>query len=166
MLITPSFGTPDICDTFPGLATSCSTQFHQYGGRKIFEGRISTVRCFQDNGLLRPILSQPGEGRVLVIDGGGSLDRALVGDVTVGMAADNGWAGLVINGAVRDVRVLAGLATGVKALGVNAQRAGNAGVGERDVPVTFGTLTFVPGAWIFSDDDGLTCLDELPEGTA
>jgi regulator of ribonuclease activity A len=162
-LLTDSFGTAEAADRWPLLAESCATQFRDFGGRTTFEGRITTVRCLEDNGMLRPILSEPGVGRVLVVDGGGSLRRTLVGDVTVGMAAANGWAGLIVNGAVRDVPALRNLDIGVKALGVNPVRAVNTGKGERDVPVVIGGLTIVPGAWLAADADGVLAFPERPD---
>lgn len=132
---------------------TCS--FRQYGGRSAFAGAVATVRCHEDNALLKSILSEPGEGRVLVVDGGGSLHAALIGDVIAGLALANGWAGVVVNGAVRDVAALRELDLGVKALGSNPRKGGKQGTGERDVPVTFGGATFRPGAELFSDDDGI-----------
>ncbi|MEV5504497.1 ribonuclease E activity regulator RraA [Nonomuraea fuscirosea] len=104
---------------------------------------------------LRSALEQPGEGRVLVVDGGGSLHTALMGDVIAGLAVTNGWAGVIINGAVRDVAALRELDLGIKALGSNPRKSAKTGAGERDVPVIFGGATFHPGAELFSDDDGI-----------
>jgi len=125
------------------------------GTARPFSGRIVTVRCFQDNALVRSVLAEPGEGRVLVVDGGGSLHTALMGDVIATMAVENGWSGVVINGAVRDVAALRRLDLGIKALGSNPRKSAKTGAGERDVPVTFGGVTFHPGAELFSDDDGI-----------
>jgi regulator of ribonuclease activity A len=161
-LLTDSFGTADAADRWPLLAESCATQFRDFGGHAAFEGVVTTVRCSEDNGMLRPILSEPGAGRVLVVDGGGSLRRTLAGDVTVGIAAANGWAGLVINGAVRDVPALRTLGIGIKALGVNPIRGVATGNGERDVPVVIGGLTIVPGAWLAADADGVLVFPERP----
>jgi RraA famliy len=147
--------TADLYDERGDELDSCDLQLRQYGGRAAFHGRIVTVRCFQDNALLKSVLSEPGEGRVLVVDGGGSLHTALMGDVIAGMAAANGWSGVVINGAVRDVAALRRLDLGVKALGSNPRTSTKTGAGERDVPVTFGGVTFHPGAELFSDDDGI-----------
>ncbi|NJP97661.1 ribonuclease E activity regulator RraA [Nonomuraea sp. FMUSA5-5] len=147
--------TADLYDEHGDRLDSCDLQLRQYGGRRAFSGTIATVRCHQDNALLKSILGEPGEGRVLVVDGGGSLHTALMGDVIAGMAAGNGWAGVVINGAVRDVTALRELDLGVKALGSNPRKSGKSGTGERDVPVSFGGVTFHPGAELFSDDDGI-----------
>ncbi len=98
-------------------------QFRQFGAHRSFAGRVRTVSCHEDNGLLRDLLRTPGDGAVLVVDGGGSLRTALVGDLIAGAAQDNGWAGLVLHGAVRDSTALAGLRLGIKALGTIPQRA-------------------------------------------
>ncbi|WP_113702295.1 ribonuclease E activity regulator RraA [Nonomuraea lactucae] len=147
--------TADLYDERGDELDSCDLQLRQYGGRRAFQGAIATVRCHQDNALVKGILSEPGAGRVLVVDGGGSLHTALMGDVIAGLAVGNGWSGVVVNGAVRDVAALAGLDLGVKALGSNPRKSAKEGAGERDVPVTFGGVTFLPGATLFSDDDGI-----------
>ncbi|MQA97033.1 MAG: ribonuclease E activity regulator RraA [Streptosporangiales bacterium] len=147
--------TADLYDERGPELDSCDLQLRQYGGRRAFEGTIVTVRCHQDNALLKSVLSEPGAGRVLVVDGGGSLRTALMGDVVAGLAAGNGWEGAVINGGVRDVVALAGIKLGIKALGSNPRRPGKDGAGERDVPVAFGGVTFRPGAHLWSDDDGI-----------
>ena len=95
---------------------------------------------------------------MLVVDGGGSLHRALMGDVIAGLAVDNGWAGVIINGAVRDVAMLATLDLGIKALGSNPRKSAKTGAGARDIPVSFGSATFVPGAEVYSDEDGIVIL--------
>jgi regulator of ribonuclease activity A len=149
--------TSDLFDASPGAAT-CETQFRQFGGVRAFSGLIATVRCLEDNVLVKQRCSEPGAGRVLVVDGGGSFRCALAGDVVAGLAAENGWAGLVINGCVRDVEAIARLPLGVKALGTNPKPSGKTGAGEIDVPVTFGGAEFVPGAMLYSDEDGLLIL--------
>lgn len=147
--------TADLYDEKGDELDSCDLQLLQFGGRGAFHGRMTTVRCHQDNALLKAVLSEPGEGRVLVVDGGGSLHTALMGDVIAGMAAANQWSGAVINGAVRDVVALREIDLGIKALGSNPRKSGKEGTGERDVPVIFGGVTFHPGAELFSDDDGI-----------
>ncbi|MFF4195699.1 ribonuclease E activity regulator RraA [Nonomuraea sp. NPDC001831] len=147
--------TADLYDERGDELDSCDLQLRQYGGRRAFHGTIATVRCHQDNALLKAVLSEPGEGRVLVVDGGGSLHAALMGDMIAGAAVAAGWAGVVIHGAVRDVTALRELDLGVKALGSNPRKSGKTGAGERDVPVTFGGVTFSPGAELFSDHDGI-----------
>lgn len=147
--------TADLVDSIGPDVRSCDVQFRQFGGRAEFAGPISTVRCFQDNALLKSVLSEPGDGGVLVIDGDGSLHTALVGDVIAELARTNGWAGLIINGAVRDSATLRGMDIGIKALGTNPRKSTKTGAGERDVEVTLGGVTFVPGEIAYSDDDGI-----------
>jgi len=152
--------TADILDEHPADALVCELTFRQFGGVVSFAGPISTVRCHEDNVLLKQRLSEPGDGRVLVIDGGGSLRVALLGDMVAGLAAANGWVGLVVHGGVRDVAVLRHLPLGIKALGTNPRPSGKTGVGEIEVPVEFGGVTFRPGAMLYSDDDGIVVLDQ------
>ncbi|MEU8148135.1 ribonuclease E activity regulator RraA [Nonomuraea sp. NPDC048901] len=147
--------TADLYDERGDELDSCDLQLSQYGGRRAFAGTVVTVRCHEDNALLKSVLGEPGEGRVLVVDGGGSLHTALMGDIIAGLAVASGWAGVVINGAVRDVAALRELDLGVKALGANPRKSGKEGTGQRDVPVAFGGVTFHPGAELFSDDDGI-----------
>lgn len=147
--------TADLVDEIGPDVRSCDMQFRQFGGLSQFAGPIVTVRCFQDNALLKSVLSDPGEGRVLVVDGGGSLHTALVGDVIAELGRSNGWAGLILNGAVRDAAVLRTLAIGIKALGTNPRKSAKSGAGERDVPVSFGGVEFRPGDLAFGDDDGI-----------
>ena len=151
--------TADLIDRYGESLQSCDLQFRQFGGRSRFAGPIRTVRCHQDNVLIRRVLSDPGEGQVLVVDGGGSLHTSLVGDLVAGLGQGNGWAGLVINGAVRDVVALGRLDIGVKALGSNPRKSAKAGAGEVDVPVSFGGVRFQPGAHLYSDEDGIVVAD-------
>lgn len=147
--------TADLVDEIGSDVRSCDVQFRQFGGRTQFAGPISTVRCFEDNALLKSVLSTPGDGGVLVIDGAGSLHAALVGDVIAELARSNGWAGLIVNGAVRDASTLRGINIGLKALGTNPRKSGKTGAGDRDVEVSLGGVTFVPGDIAYSDDDGI-----------
>lgn len=155
-MTTPA--TADLVDEHGDALQSCDTQLRQYGGHASFAGTITTVRCHEDNALVKAVLGEPGEGRVLVVDGGGSVHTALLGDLIAGSAVRGGWAGVVINGAVRDVAALRALGLGVKALGSNPRKSAKSGAGERDVAVTFGGVTFSPGAWLVSDDDGVVVL--------
>jgi regulator of ribonuclease activity A len=152
------FRTADLVDEHGAALQSCDLQLRQYGGRSRFHGSLRTVACFQDNLLVRQVLSTPGDGGVLVVDGGGSLHTALVGDVIAALARASGWAGLVVHGAVRDVAALAGLDLGIKALGSNPRRSAKTGAGEIDVPVAFGGVTFHPTARLYSDEDGIVVL--------
>ena len=158
----PAVSTADLYDEHGDehgdALESCDTQFRQFGGVTRFSGPAVTVRCHEDNALLKSVLSEPGEGRVLVVDGGGSLHCALMGDIIAGLAVTNGWAGAVIHGVVRDVAVLRTLELGIKALGSNPRKSTKTGAGERDVIVSFGGATFAPGSLVFSDDDGVVVL--------
>lgn len=153
------FATADLIDDFDAELQSCETQFRQYGGRETFSGQITTIRCFRDNALVKKTLNTPGEGRVLVVDGGASLASALCGDLIAKAAVDNGWSGIVINGAVRDTVTLGTLPIGLKALGSNPRKSSKDGTGEVDVTVTIGGARFKPGAWLFSDQDGIVLAD-------
>jgi regulator of ribonuclease activity A len=150
-----NFATADLVDAHSDAVKSCEAQFRQYGGRVRFHGPIRTVKSTGDNALLKQTLSTPGDGGVLVVDGGGSLSSALVGDIIAGMGQKNGWAGLVIWGAVRDTIALGGLDIGIKALGSNPWRSSKNGTGQVDVPVSFGGVEFRPGNWLYSDEDGI-----------
>ncbi|NUS42103.1 MAG: ribonuclease E activity regulator RraA [Mycobacteriaceae bacterium] len=147
--------TADLADEIGPQIRSCDTQFRQFGGRAAFAGRITTIRCHQDNLLVKQALGEPGRGAVLVVDGGGSIHTALVGDVIAGRGVDNGWAGVIVNGAVRDSAILRTLDIGVKALGTNPRKSTQTGSGERDVPVEIGGVVFTPGEMVYSDDDGV-----------
>lgn len=147
--------TADLVDDIGPDVRSCDLQLRQFGGRPEFAGPITTVKCFEDNALLKSVLSEPGNGGVLVIDGNGSVHSALVGDIIAGLGVDNGWVGLIINGAVRDASALRTLDIGVKALGTNPRKSAKTGDGVRDVAVEFGGVVFVPGHVAYSDDDGI-----------
>jgi regulator of ribonuclease activity A len=150
-----SFATADLVDAHSDVVQSCEAQFRQYGGRVRFHGQIRTIKSTEDNGLVKQTLATAGYGAVLVIDGAASLRCALVGDLMAGAAEKNGWAGLVIWGAVRDTVALAGLDVGIKALGSNPWRSSKNGTGQVDVPVSFGGVEFRPGSWLYSDEDGI-----------
>lgn len=152
--------TADLADEIgPGIR-SCDTQFIQFGGRQVFSGRITTIRCFQDNLLVKQTLGEPGTGKVLVVDGGASVHTALVGDIIAGRGVENGWAGVVVNGAVRDSAILRTLDIGLKALGTNPRKSTQTGSGEKDVAVEFGGVTFTPGDMLYSDHDGIVVRSE------
>ena len=147
--------TADLYDEHGPDLASCDTQFRQYGGRTRFQGEIVTVRSHEDNALLKKIVGEPGTGKVVVVDADGSVHCAMMGDKMAEMAQRNGWEGVIINGAVRDVAVLRTLALGIKALGSNPRKSGKTGAGERDVPVSFGGITVRSGDQVTSDDDGI-----------
>ena len=147
--------TADLYDRHGENLASVSLQFQDLGGSTAFSGPVRTIRCAEDNGLVKSVLNSPGDGAVLVVDGGGSLNTALMGDMIAEAAVANGWAGVVINGAVRDRAALAGLPLGVKALGSNPRKSAKESAGEVDVTVEFGGAVFRPGAVLYADDDGI-----------
>jgi len=156
--------TADLVDDIGPEVRSCDVQFRQFGARTQFAGPISTVRCVEDNALLKSVLSAPGEGGVLVIDGGGSVHTALVGDLIADLARSNDWAGLIVHGAVRDSSVLRDIDLGIKALGTNPRKSTKTGAGERDITVSFGGVEFVPGDIAYCDDDGIVVVAAAATG--
>jgi len=147
--------TTDLCDAYGEAVAVLSPLFQDYGGVHTWSGPISTLRVFEDNALVRRAFEEPGAGRVLVVDGGGSMRCALVGDQLAELARGNGWAGVLVYGCVRDAEELAAIAFGVKALNTHPRRSIKQGAGERDVPITFGGVTLSPGQWLYADPDGV-----------
>lgn len=147
--------TSDVYDEREEQVASLTVPLENLGGHKHFHGPIRTLRCFHDNGLLKKVIFEPGDGAVLVIDGGGSLDAELIGGSMAATLAANGWAGIIVYGAIRDRTELAELPLGVKALGSNPRKSGKDGIGERDVTVTIAGVEFHPGATVYADDDGI-----------
>ncbi|PKO33247.1 MAG: ribonuclease activity regulator protein RraA [Betaproteobacteria bacterium HGW-Betaproteobacteria-7] len=154
-----SFKTPDLCDEFESeLGQSLrvvAPMFQRYGGRSSFCGEIVTLKIFEDNSLVREAFGEKGQGKVLVIDGGGSLRCALVGDQLAILAAKNGWEGVVVYGCIRDSADINGIDIGVRALNTHPQKSIKKGVGDRNIAVTFGGVTFTPGEWLYADEDGI-----------
>lgn len=156
-----SWTTPDLCDTHhpdrlvvvqPGLLRG-------FGGREAFSGAVETVACFEDNSHVKRFADEPGDGRVLVVDGGGSVRRALLGDVIAARFVENGWSGLVIHGAVRDVEILRDLDLGVQAIAPCPVRTEKRGLGDVGVAVTFGGATIRSGQWVYADANGVVVAD-------
>jgi regulator of ribonuclease activity A len=147
--------TADLYDERGDALDSLSLQLQDVGGRVAFDGPVRTVRCHRDNALVKATLATPGEGAVLVVDGGGSLESALVGDLIAASAVHNGWAGIIVHGAIRDRAAIGELPIGVKALGSNPRRSAKDGVGEVDVPVMIADVAFRPGAHVWADADGV-----------
>lgn len=147
--------TPDLCDAYPDLVQVLEPMFSNFGGRDSFGGQIVTIKCFEDNSLVREQVELDGRGKVLVVDGGGSLRRALLGDMLAEKAAKNGWEGLVIYGCVRDVDVLAQTNLGVQALGSHPMKTEKRGLGDLNVVVNFGGVTFRPGEYLYADNNGI-----------
>ncbi len=147
--------TADLYDEHGDALQSLALQLRSFGGNARFAGPIRTIRCFQDNALVKSTLATPGDGAVLVVDGGGSLQTALMGDLIAQSAVDGGWAGVLINGAIRDSAVIATLPLGVKALGTNPRKSAKTGAGVLDEVVTIDGVVFRPGARLFADEDGV-----------
>ena len=155
------FKTADLCDHYSQQLQVAEPLFRDFGGRKTFFGCIVTVKVFEDNSLVRSALEEPGAGRVLVVDGGGSLRCALMGDQLAELAKKNAWAGVVIHGCIRDVVDVARIDLGVKALHTHPLKSHKRGSGERDQMVRFAGVHFNPGHYLYADEDGLV-LSERP----
>ncbi len=150
-----TYSTPDLCDDNPELVRVLDPMMVNFGGRESFAGEIVTIKCHEDNSLVKEQAANPGEGKVMVVDGGGSLRRALLGDMIAANAVEHGWEGLVIFGCVRDVDALAELDLGVQALASIPVKTDKRGIGDLNVPVTFGGVTFRPGEYIYADNNGV-----------
>lgn len=149
------YSTPDLCDAYPEHVRVLEPMFSNFGGRDTFGGQIVTVKCFEDNSRVKEQVELPGQGKVLVVDGGGSLRCALFGDMLAEKAAHNGWQGLVIYGCVRDVDALAQTDLGVQALASHPLRTEKRGLGDLNVVLNFAGVTFRPGEFIYADNNGV-----------
>jgi regulator of ribonuclease activity A len=150
-----SFKTADLCDRFGGEVEVCDPIFRDLGGRPYFSGQIATIKCFEDNSLVRQLVAERGENRVLVVDAGGSLRRAVLGDLLAKQAADNGWSGVLVYGCIRDSADIGRMALGVKALATHPMKTDKRGEGQRDIPVRFAGVLFRGGDWLYADEDGV-----------
>ncbi|MEH6418192.1 ribonuclease E activity regulator RraA [Pseudomonas sp. CGJS7] len=153
--------TCDLCDLHEAQVRVLELPLRDYGGRLAFDGPVSTIKAYEDNTLVRDAVAEPGNGRVLVIDGGGSMRRAMLGDLLAAKAADNGWAGVIVFGAIRDSGAIGAMELGVKALGTCPRKTDKLGQGARDVAVEFGGLTIRPGEWLCADQDGVVLADSV-----
>lgn len=154
------FQTADLCDKFEDRVRSgeigiLEPLLNAYGGRAAFHGRIATLKLFEDNSLVRRALESPGAGRVLVVDGGGSLRCAMVGDQLAALGVKNGWSGIVVYGCIRDARAIGEMDIGVLALDTHPLKSIKKNTGEADIPVRFGGVTFTPGHFLYADEDGV-----------
>jgi regulator of ribonuclease activity A len=147
--------TADLCDAHEDKVRVVEPMFSSFGSRAAFFGRIVTLKLFEDNSLVRKALESPGEDRVLVIDGGGSRRRALVGDQLAALGVKNGWAGIVVYGCIRDSRAISEMDIGVLAIDTHPMKTVKKNVGEADIPLSFGGVTFTPGEWLYADEDGI-----------
>ena len=150
-----TFKTADLSDEYPGSLQIAEPGFIDFGGNTVFHGAISTVKCYEDNSRVREQLSTPGEGRVLVVDAGGSRRCAMLGDVLAQMGVDNGWAGVVMFGMIRDSHDIGQMPIGVKALGVYPKKSEKRNVGDIDIDVFFHGVRFHPGEFLYADHDGI-----------
>ena len=147
--------TADLYDAHENQVSVAEPMFADFGGNIAFSGPIATIKCYEDNSLVRKRLSQPGEGRVLVVDGGGSIHCALLGDQLAKLGVDNGWSGLVIFGCIRDSAVIADMDLGVKALATTPRKSVKRDQGLEDIPVIFAGVTFESGHYLYADEDGI-----------
>ena len=156
-----AYSVPDICDDFPEDINVLEPLFSNYGKKLRFSGEIVTIKCFEDNSLVRDLVSAEGNGRVIVVDGGASLRHALLGDLLAAKAAENNWSGLVINGCVRDVEILETIDLGIRALNCHPLKTEKKGEGQLNVAVSFAGVRFNPGSFLYADANGmvLACKD-------
>eukprot|EP00012_Vannella_robusta_P008346 CAMPEP_0206200356 /NCGR_PEP_ID=MMETSP0166-20121206/10836_1 /ASSEMBLY_ACC=CAM_ASM_000260 /TAXON_ID=95228 /ORGANISM="Vannella robusta, Strain DIVA3 518/3/11/1/6" /LENGTH=155 /DNA_ID=CAMNT_0053618689 /DNA_START=628 /DNA_END=1091 /DNA_ORIENTATION=- len=149
--------TTDICDEFEDSVryASASPKMFDYGGKTRFEGIVSTVQCLEDNSMVKEAVAESGKGRVLVIDAGGSMQRAVVGDQIAARAASNGWHGFIVHGCIRDSKEIGNLEIGVKAMGTHPRKTEKRNIGIRDIPISFASTTFRPDDYVIVDEDGI-----------
>ncbi len=156
-----SFATADLYDQHEHRVQVLEPMLADYGGKRRFSGPIATVKVFEDNSLVRAALEEPGAGKVLVVDGGGSLRCALVGDKLAELASRNGWAGLVVYGCIRDAAAIATIPIGLKAVNTTPRKSAKQGAGDRDIPVQFAGVTFTPGWFLYADEDGVLISEQF-----
>lgn len=155
-----TFKTADLCDLYSETVQVCEPIFRDFGATGRFHGRITTIKCFEDNSRVREAVFEPCRGGVLVIDAGGSTRCAMMGDMLAGKAVENGWAGVLMYGLIRDCVDIAAMPLGLKALGTHPLKSQKKGVGERDVAVHFAGVRFAPGDYLYADEDGVICSQE------
>lgn len=156
--------TSELCDIYSDQVDVVEPIFSSFGGKSTFFGKITTVKCFENNGLIAEVLEENGEGRVLLVDGGGAVRRALIDAEMAQLATDNGWEGIIVNGAVRQLDVLETLDIGIQALAPIPVGASSDTHGEVDTPVNFGGVTFLPEDYIYADLTGIILSPELLDG--
>lgn len=150
-----SFVTPDLCDDNPESVRVLAPMLKNFGGKKQFCGEIVTVKCFEDNTFVKEHMAKDGSGKVMVVDGGGSLRCALLGDLIAESGVKNNWEGIIIYGCVRDVDALEKLNLGVQALASIPIKSNRQGRGDLNIPITFGGVTFKPGEYVYADNNGV-----------
>lgn len=146
---------PELCDRYPEKVQVVEPMFGNFGGRERFGGEIVTIKAFEDNSLVREQVALSGKGKVLVVDAGASNRRAMLGDMLAEKAAGNGWEGIIIYGCIRDVNAISELDIGVQALGSHPMKTDKKGIGDLNIPVQFGGVTFKPGQYIYADNNGV-----------
>ena len=149
-----NFAIADLCDKHGAKLQIAAPIFNDYGGNIKFYGAASTVKVYEDNSLVRAALEEPGQGRVLVVDGGASLNCALLGDMLAELGNKNGWTGIIIYGCIRDVAIITNIAIGVKALNTHPRKSVKRNSGERDVAINFANVEIIPDNYIYADRDG------------
>jgi len=152
--------TPDLCDAYPDKVRVVDPVFTNFGGKKSFGGEVVTVKCFEDNTLVKSQVAVNGRGKVLIVDGGGSMRSALLGDLLAAKAVSNEWEGIVVYGCIRDVDIIAETCLGVQALGCHPRKTEKKGIGDLNVSVTFCGVTFIPGYHVYADNNGIILVAE------
>jgi regulator of ribonuclease activity A len=162
------FSTADLYDQHEDALGVCAPLFRDFGGRRRFSGPATTIKCFEDNSRVKEALAEPGANggqgapRVLVVDAGASMRCAMLGDLIAASAVKNGWAGVIIDGCVRDTEALAAMDLGIKARGAIPRKSTRRGEGQRDLPVVIGGVAIAPGNWVYCDGDGIVVAREGP----
>ncbi len=146
---------PDLCDAYPDLVHVADPMFRSFGGNDCFSGEITTISCFEDNSLIASGVEAPGQGRVLVVDAGGSMRCGMLGDNLAQKACDHGWSGLVIFGCIRDVDIISKLPIGVMALAAHPMKSVKRGIGRTDEKLFFAGVEWVPGHYLYADNNGV-----------
>lgn len=153
------FNTADLCDQYADdldvNLQIVAPVFRSYGNKRAFSGTIATLQVFEDNSLVREMLSEDGHGKVLIVDGGGSLNCSLLGDQLAEIAAKNGWSGIVIHGCIRDSDKVNQMNIGVRALNTYPKKTVKKGIGEKNITISFAGATYSPGYWVYADSDGI-----------
>ena len=152
--------TPDLCDAHPESVRVMEPLFINFGGKSSFGGQVVTIKCHEDNSLVKEQASQDGTGKVMVVDGGASMRRALLGDMIAENAVNHGWQGFIIYGCIRDVDEINGLDLGVQALNTIPVKTDKRGIGDLNIPVTFAGVTIVPGDYLYADNNGIIVSSE------
>ena len=155
----PGISTPDLCDQYGDAIQVLEPRLRHFGAVQNFGGEVATVKCFEDNSLVAETVATPGSGRVLVVDGGGSPHRSLLGDNLARIASDNGWVGIIIDGAIRDVEEIATMELGVMAIASFPRKTVKRGKGQTQVTLNFASVTVKPGDYIYADLSGVIVSD-------